>query len=123
MSKSQTKALTLVPSSPDNVDFDRLKKDIPKFFENSRVISTEQKQWWDTFFKNVTKTYNVSPKKPVLWLLDEVQHLKSLSTQLPSQPSTSLLHCNGLMPSAQTNSSALGTKGNGLLYSTSTLVM
>lgn len=70
----------LVASSPDNVDLDRLRKDIPKFLNNSRVISTEQKEWWDTFFENALETYQVSPEKPSWWLLDEVKHLKARST-------------------------------------------
>ena len=37
---------------------ERQKRDIPKFLDNSRVISPENKQWWSNFFANENKTYS-----------------------------------------------------------------
>ena len=43
-----------------------LKRDTPKFLENSRVITEVQKQWWDHLFTNAETIYAFAPKKPSL---------------------------------------------------------
>ena len=58
---------------------ERLKRDILKFLDNSRVISPENKQWWANFFTNEKKTYcnaeqvDASQKS---WLLDDLRAMK-----------------------------------------------
>ncbi|XP_028417597.1 uncharacterized protein LOC114542047 [Dendronephthya gigantea] len=65
-------------SSADNVDMERLRRDIPKFLDNSRVIKEEHKDWWGNFFEQVDVVYcNMAKEKPVTWLLDELRLLKS----------------------------------------------
>ena len=66
-----------VPSSPDNVDMERLKKDIPKFLNNSRVISTEKKEWWADFFARSEQTYSAETNgDSQTWLLDDLKKVK-----------------------------------------------
>ena len=74
-------------SSPDNVDMDRLRQDIPKFLDNSRAITTEAKKWWDDFFASAPQTYTSEPETPTTWLLDELKFLKfgSASASAPQQ--------------------------------------
>ena len=66
-----------MPSSPDNVDMERLKRDIPKFLDNSRVITDAQKSWWTEFFANAGDTYGNGPEKTSTWLLDDLQVIKN----------------------------------------------
>lgn len=69
----------LVASSPDNVDMERLKKDIPKFLDNSRVISSENKRWWANFFAKENETYSSAEDvgdSQKTWLLDDLKVLK-----------------------------------------------
>jgi hypothetical protein len=65
-----------VPSSPDNVDMERLKRDIPKYIDNSRVVTDAQRLWWAEFFANSAETYGVGPAKSSTWLLDDLQLIK-----------------------------------------------
>ena len=65
-----------VPSSPDKVDLERLKRDIPKFLDNSRIITPEQCEWWQIWFSNAPKVYGPGPPKPDRWLLDELKEKK-----------------------------------------------
>jgi hypothetical protein len=80
-----------VKSSPDNVDMERLRKDIPKFLNNSRMITTEAKEWWNDFLASALDTYSSEIEKPATWLLDELRLLKfgnytaSLQQQTPSE--------------------------------------
>ncbi|CAB4019144.1 Hypothetical predicted protein [Paramuricea clavata] len=48
---------SLLSSSPDKVDLEHLRRDIPKFLKNSRVINDEQKEWWQTFFEKADEMY------------------------------------------------------------------
>lgn len=68
-----------VPSSPENVDMDRLKRDIPKFLNNSRIITEDQKHWWNEFFEKSNETYHAETNKSRTWLLDELKLVKSRS--------------------------------------------
>jgi hypothetical protein len=53
---------------------DCLKKDIPKFLNNSPVISSENKQWWGNCFANVNFTYSSTPARVV-----KIQHGQAVS--------------------------------------------
>ena len=58
---------------------ERLKRDIPKFLDNSRVISPENKQWWANLFANKNKTYSNTERvdeSQKTWLLDDLRVLK-----------------------------------------------
>ena len=65
-----------MPSLPDVVDMGRLKRDIPKFLDNSRIITDAQKSWWEDFFSNCDTTYGMGPEMSPTWLLDEVAMVK-----------------------------------------------
>jgi hypothetical protein len=69
-----------VPSSPDNVDIERLKRDIPKYIDNSRVVTEAQRSWWAEFFANSAETYGVGPAKSSTWQLDDLQLTKKRGT-------------------------------------------
>ncbi len=55
---------------------DRLRRDIPKFLDNSRVISGESKVWWADFFNRASEIYSPHKEQPKTWLLDELKMLK-----------------------------------------------
>ena len=55
---------------------DRLQRDIPKFLDNSRVISGEAKAWWADFFNRASEIYSPHKEQPKTWLLDELKMLK-----------------------------------------------
>ena len=59
---------------------ERLTRDIPKFLDNSRVISPENKQWWAiNFFANENKTYSNTERvdeSQKTWLLDDLRVVK-----------------------------------------------
>ena len=55
---------------------DRLQRDIPKFLDNSRVISGEAKAWWADFFNRASDIYSPHKEQPKTWLLDELKMLK-----------------------------------------------
>ena len=69
-----------VPSSPDNVDIERLKRDIPKYIDNSRVVTEAQRSWWAEFFANSAETYGVGPAKSSTWQLDDLHLTKKRGT-------------------------------------------
>ena len=52
------------------------KRDIPKFLDNSRVISGEAKAWWADFFNRASEIYSPHKEQPMIWLLDELKMLK-----------------------------------------------
>ena len=70
-----------MPSTPENVDTERLKRDIPKFLDNSRVITEQQRRWWSEFFEKSHQTYQSETPKSTTWLLDELKHLKTSSRE------------------------------------------
>ena len=55
---------------------ERLKRDIPKFLDNPRVVTDIQKSWWNEFFANAEKTYSIGPEKSPAWLLDDLLVIK-----------------------------------------------
>ena len=63
-------------ASPDNVDMERLRKDIPKFLNYSRVISSTAKAWWEDFFSRASTIYSSNKEKLKSWLLDELKLVK-----------------------------------------------
>lgn len=65
-----------MPSSPDKVDLERLRRDIPKFLDNSRIITIEQREWWQNWFDNAETVYGPGPPKPNTWLLDDLKSMK-----------------------------------------------
>ena len=68
---------SLLSSSPDKVDLERLRRDIPKFLKNSRVINEEQKEWWQTFFEKADEMYGTPVASGrVTWLLDDLKLIK-----------------------------------------------
>ena len=77
-----------MPSSPDNVDMQRLRRDIPRFLNSSRVITEVQKEWWENLFKDADVIYNREPNKPSSWLLDDVRVIKARNHVLEKQSNT-----------------------------------
>ena len=71
---------SFVTSSPDNVDMERLKRDIPKFLVNSRVTTCDDKKWWAKFFQEEHETYSGVQPTSTTWLLDDLKLVKSRQT-------------------------------------------
>ena len=74
---------------------ERLRMDVPTFFSHSRIISVENKEWWNNFFSQAIKTLSTvvstNNDKPTTWLLDELKFLKfghasNIERDLETQP-------------------------------------
>ena len=88
----------LVPSSPDNVDMERLKRDIPRFLDNSRIITADQRLWWRQFFERSKEIYQAEIlNQSSTWLLDELKLVKSRSytNDNPNNPAVPLQDTEG----------------------------
>ena len=62
---------------------ERLKKDIPKFLDNSRIVSNDHKAWWHNFFSEADTIYSADMEKPSTWLLNELKLIKFRSAFTP----------------------------------------
>ena len=88
----------LVPSSPDNVDMERLKRDIRKFLDHSRIITADQRLWWSQFFERSKVIYQAEIlNQSSTWLLDELKLVKcrSYTNDNPNNPAVPLQDTEG----------------------------
>ena len=61
--------------SPEKLDLVRLKADIPKFLDNSRAFSENDKEWWRKFFATREQFY-APQEQPATWFLDQLVQIK-----------------------------------------------
>ena len=64
----------VIPPCSDKIDFEKLRREIPKFF-NSRTFTDEHKAWWKDFLEDKNGLF-VAREQPLAWLLDDVPAIK-----------------------------------------------
>ncbi|XP_028517987.1 uncharacterized protein LOC114576108 [Exaiptasia diaphana] len=67
---------TFCEPSPDKVDLERLKREIPKFYE-SRKFDESHKQWWDDFLNNRHGYYSRPGQHLAEWPLPNIIEKKN----------------------------------------------
>jgi hypothetical protein len=77
---------------------ERLKRDIRKFLDHSRIITADQRLWWSQFFERSKVIYQTEIlNQSSTWLLDELKLVKSRSytNDNPNNPAVPLQDTEG----------------------------